>query len=124
MNEILQFIGTSASMFSIPLAIILYFKASDLRQNKIRLDIKCFSYSVNQLMIQQQFGEMIALLDRISENIERVLIGHLWGMEFTTKSLTTRQPKVKAWLKGLPHVCVNPHFHFTNEIIVNHSCMT
>jgi len=31
--------------------------------------------SINQLMIQQQFGEMIALLDHISENIGRVLIG-------------------------------------------------
>ena len=31
--------------------------------------------SINHLMMQQQFGEMIALLDRISENIERILIG-------------------------------------------------
>ena len=37
--DILQFIGTFASVFSIPLAIILYLKTSDVRQNKVRLDI-------------------------------------------------------------------------------------
>lgn len=39
MNDILNFLGTFASIFSIPLAIILYFKTSDARQNKVRLEI-------------------------------------------------------------------------------------
>jgi len=33
------------------------------------------SNSINQLMLQQQFGEIIAMLDIISANIERVLVG-------------------------------------------------
>ena len=39
MDSILQFIGTFASIFSIPLAIILYIRTSDARQNKTRMDI-------------------------------------------------------------------------------------
>jgi len=49
MNEILQFVGTFASVFSIPLAIILYIKTSDTRQNKIRLDIiRSISYRIGE----------------------------------------------------------------------------
>ena len=33
------------------------------------------SNSINQLMLQQQFGEMVEALDSISANIERVLVG-------------------------------------------------
>lgn len=47
MDNIFQFVGTFASIFSIPLAIILYFKASDVRQNKIRLEIiRSLSYRI------------------------------------------------------------------------------
>lgn len=49
MNSIFQFIGTFASIFSIPLAIILYFKTSDARQNKIRLEIiRSLSYRIGE----------------------------------------------------------------------------
>ena len=49
MNDALQFIGTFASIFSIPLAIILYLKASDARQNKVRLDIiRSLSYRIGE----------------------------------------------------------------------------
>lgn len=49
MNDILQFLGTFASIFSIPLAIILYFKTSDARQNKIRLEIiRSLSYRIGE----------------------------------------------------------------------------
>lgn len=47
MGNIFQFVGTFASIFSIPLAIILYFKISDVRQNKIRLEIiRSLSYRI------------------------------------------------------------------------------
>ena len=49
MNNIFQFVGTFASIFSIPLAIILYFKTSDVRQNKIRLEIiRSLSYRIGE----------------------------------------------------------------------------
>lgn len=49
MNSIFQFIGTFASIFSIPLAIILFFKTSDARQNQIRLEIiRSLSYRIGE----------------------------------------------------------------------------
>ena len=49
MNNFLQMIGTFASIFSVPLAIIIYFKTSDARQNKIRLEIiRSLSYRIGE----------------------------------------------------------------------------
>jgi len=49
MSDIFQFIGTFASIFSISLAIILFFKASDVKQNKVRLEIiKTLSYRIGE----------------------------------------------------------------------------
>jgi len=48
-NEIFQIIGTFASIFSIPLAIILYLKASGAKQNKVRLEIiRALSYRLGE----------------------------------------------------------------------------
>ena len=49
MNSIFNFIGTFASILSIPLAIYFYLKSSDARQNRIRLDIiRSISYRIGE----------------------------------------------------------------------------
>lgn len=49
MNDFFQLVGTFASIFSVPLAIIIYFKTTDARQNKIRLEIiRSLSYRIGE----------------------------------------------------------------------------
>lgn len=57
MDNIFQFVGTFASIFSIPLVIILYFKTSDVRQNKMRLEIiRSLSYRIGE-------GDMLSKME-------------------------------------------------------------
>jgi len=49
-------------------------QASFIEELNLEVSSGLFS-SINQMMLQQQFGEMIAMLDSISDDIKRVLVG-------------------------------------------------
>jgi len=76
-NEIFQYLGTFASIFSIPLAIILHFKANSAKQSKVRLEIvRTLSYRIGEGQKLSRFEISAVFNSKIREH-------NIWKAQFT-----------------------------------------